>query len=112
MHYANSRNLHFGEVTVKPTLVVDQSARGETMRGRDRCDEIVRLIDETLGNTPAAAPRRPATSRPSAGAGLSPSLRSPSRTRPPAETSDRRDLLAAVGDFLAGTSVDTSPSVA
>ncbi len=74
------------------------------MKGSDRCDEIVRLIDDILGDAPASA-RKPATSR----AGTGP--RWSTRPRPEKESSDRRDLLEAVGHFLAGTTTEAAANL-
>ena len=104
------------------------------MRGIDRCDEIVRLIDETLGEalsngpaaavgtTPAPPPATPAPATPA------PATRAPATRaagghvpvpvvhscfhRPAADGADRQRLLAAVGDFLAGSLGETAPSAA
>lgn len=58
------------------------------MRGTDRCEEIIRLIDETIGGPPAAA-GAPGGSVPA-----------------PPDATDRQRLLAAVADFLAGSLTD------
>ncbi len=92
------------------------------MRGRDRCDEIVRLIDETLVDTCTGVDRPTSEARwgeprrgddqraqcrsehPSAWRERSRSAH-PSMWRPAAkgEGSDRQRLLASVDEFLAGT---------
>ena len=84
------------------------------MRGSDRCDEIVRLIDETLADALAPAGRKPTAARRGAGSidPRHPSCRVPTRAKMPTDGSDRRDLLAAVADFLAGTTPDTAPTIA
>jgi hypothetical protein len=68
------------------------------MRGSDRCDEIVRLIDGTLGSAPTTEPMATSSGRPATRHGLLPrSL--------PCEGGDagtrRRLLLEAVEEYLA-----------
>jgi hypothetical protein len=76
------------------------------MRGSDRCDEIVRLIDESLGSAPATKPEATSPGRPATHHGLLP------RYLPGQEhaqgSAERQQLLAAVGDFLACTLADVA----
>jgi hypothetical protein len=95
------------------------------MRGSDRCDEIVKLIDETLGGAqdvrraPAPAPAtcvsprpsptpRPTPRRQAGWPAPFPRTRTPSATSSGAVGEERQQLLAAVEAFLAGTLADVA----
>ena len=73
------------------------------MRGSDRCDEIVKLIDEILGSTPTTKPVATSSGRPVTRHGLLP--RSLCRDE---DTAGRQQLLAAIEEFLAGTLADVA----
>ncbi len=76
------------------------------MRGSDRCDEIVKLIDDTLGSAATTKPEATSSGRPTTRHGLLP--RSLPRSGDGDAAGDRRRLLATVEEFLAGTFADVA----
>ena len=70
------------------------------MRGTDRCDEIVRLIEETLDGSSRGSSRPTVTP-------LNGRSRSPGASRgasPVADMTDRQRLLVAVDEFMTSLS--------